>query len=189
MKSAKKKPLDKLVKLGLGVLIGGFLLIGTGMFLSRPDRSIPPYSIGAQEGSTVALHTPPWTSDPEIQTLLQRLKAVAQETRDFGPMKIRPTTPEDPKGRYQQLIVYVFSDHQWAEPEKLHRYLTASHDVEDRRFKKEFESTVRGGFYLDLEQVVGWLGPVGGQRIGQSNSDVDWLFLEKSLMKGEKTTD
>ena len=85
MKSPKppRKPLDTLVKLGLGVLIGGFLMIGIGMFLSRPDRTIPPYSIGAQEGTTVLIHTPPWTSDPEIRTLLERFRNKAQETRQF----------------------------------------------------------------------------------------------------------
>ena len=161
-RKSPRKPLDILVKLGLGVFIGGFLMIGIGMFLSRPDRSIPPYSIGAQEGLMVAVHTPPWTSDPEIRTFLERLRTVGQETRNFAPMKIRPTTPDDPLGRYQRMTLYVFSDHQWAEPDKLHRYLKKSENEEDAQFKKVFASTVRGGFQLDLEQVAGWMGPVGG---------------------------
>ena len=187
MKATKspRKPLDTLVKLGLGVLFGGFMMIGIGMFLSRPDRSIPPYSIGAQEGTFVSIHTPPWTSDPEIRTLLERFRMVAQKTRNFAPMKIRPTTPDNPNGRYQIITVFIFSDHEWAEPEKLLRYLTESDDEEKKLFKKTFESTVRGGFYLDLEKVIGWLGPVGGQRIGQTNSTVDYLFQEKALLTRE----
>ena len=190
MKSTKspRKPLDTLVKLGLGVLFGGFMMIGIGMFLSRPDRSIPPYSIGAQEGTTVSIHTPPWTSDPEIRTLLERFRMVAQKTRNFAPMKIRPTTPDDPNGRYQTMTVFIFSDHEWAEPEKLVQYLTESDDEAEQQFKKTFESTVRGGFYLDIEEVIGWLGPVGGQRIGQTNSKVDYLFQEKTLITREVRT-
>ena len=46
-----KKQLDTVVKLALGVFFGFFILIGIGMFLTRPDRSIPPYSIGSQEGN------------------------------------------------------------------------------------------------------------------------------------------
>ena len=42
----EKKKLDTVVKMGLGVFIGAFALIWGGMFLTRPDRSIPPYSIG-----------------------------------------------------------------------------------------------------------------------------------------------
>ncbi len=160
-------------------------MIGIGMFVSRPDRSIPPYSIGAQEGSVVLIHTPPWTSDPEIRTLLERFRATAQQSRNFASMKIRPTTPSDPQGRYQRMTLYVFSDHQWAESEKLQRYLTESDEKEELLFKQVFESMVRGGMYLDLEQVVGWLGPVGGQRIGQANSEVDWLFQEKALITRE----
>ena len=186
-KKSTRKPLDTLVKLGLGVFIGGFLLIGAGMFLSRPDRSIPAYSIGAQEGTMVAVHTPSWTSDPKIRTLLERFRAVGQQTRNFAPMKVRPTTPDDPQGRYQRITIYVFSDHEWAEPEKLHRYLRESDDKETKQFKREFESMVRGGFYLDHERVAGWLGPVDGQRIGQEKSDIDWIFQEKALITQEVT--
>ena len=48
----KKKPLDTVVKLALAVFFGSFALIWGGMYLSRPDRSIPPYSIGSQEGES-----------------------------------------------------------------------------------------------------------------------------------------
>ena len=80
--------------MGLGILLGGFCLIGFGMYLSRPDRTIPPYSIGAQEGALVALHVPSWTSDPEIESLIKRFGEVGRKTRDFALMKIQPTTPK-----------------------------------------------------------------------------------------------
>src|SRR5215510_16585432 len=92
--SPKKKPLDTVVKLALMVFFGSFGLIWGGMYLSRPDRSIPPYSIGSQEGSTVAVHVPPYTSDTEIETLVERFRKVGRESRNFGIMKIRPTTPD-----------------------------------------------------------------------------------------------
>ncbi|HEV2172303.1 MAG TPA: hypothetical protein VGR71_01995, partial [Nitrospira sp.] len=61
--SHQKKPLDTVVKLALMVFFGSFALIWGGMYLSRPDRSIPPYSIGSQEGTAVSVHVPGWTSD------------------------------------------------------------------------------------------------------------------------------
>ena len=129
-----------MVKVGLTVFIGSFLLIGIGMFLSRPDRSIPPFSIGSQEGTVVAIHLPPWTSDPEIRTLIQRFQNVKNESGDFAVMKIRPTTPDHPDGRYQQMTIYFFSDHSWTDGAVLHQYLTASEESqEDQEFKKEFE--------------------------------------------------
>ena len=64
---AGKKKLDAMVKFGLGVFVGSFLLIWGGMFLTRPDRSIPPYSIGSQEGTLVAMHVPPWTTEAGIE--------------------------------------------------------------------------------------------------------------------------
>ena len=41
-RSKPKKPLDTVVKLALGVLVMSFALIWGGMYLSRPDRTIPP---------------------------------------------------------------------------------------------------------------------------------------------------
>ena len=69
-RSKPKKRMDTVVKLGLGVLVGSFSLIWGGMYLTRPDRSIPPYSVGSQEGTAVAVHVPDGTSDHGIETLI-----------------------------------------------------------------------------------------------------------------------
>ena len=88
-----KRPLDTVVKMALGVLFGSFALIWGGMFLSRPDRSIPPYSIGSQERTLVAVHVPSWTSDTEIQTLIERFRKVGGESRNFGSHENSPYHP------------------------------------------------------------------------------------------------
>ena len=173
-----KKPLDPVVKAGLGVLIGAFCLIGFGMFLSRPDRTIPPYSIGAQEGTVVAVHLPPWTSDPEIEHLIRRFGQVGRTTKDFGPMKIRPTTPNDPNGRYQQLFILIFSDHTWAGPDALHRYLTATASPSTDPFDTDFEKAIRGGYRLDADGQRGWLGRFTGFPGKKAAYTVQWLFQE-----------
>lgn len=154
--------LDTVVKLGLSVFVGSFLLIWGGMYLSRPDRSIPPYSIGSQEGAAVAVHVPPWTSDPEIETLIRRFRKVAHETRNFGAMKIQPTTPNDPKGRYQAITLYIFPHDAWAEPQMLHRYLAAADSTEPAEldFRKSFENAMRGYYSLRGDQEEGRIGPL-----------------------------
>lgn len=151
-----KKKLDTLVKLALGVFFGSFALIWGGMFLSRPDRSIPPYSIGSQESTAVAVHVPAWTSDTAIETLIERFRKVGRETRDFGKMKIRPTTPGDPSGRYRHITVYIFTHDSWAEPEILHKYVTG----EDQALRDAFENAVRGLYRLDESEEEGRIGPI-----------------------------
>lgn len=152
-----KKALDPIVKLGLGVLAGAFLLIWGGMFLTRPDRSIPPFSIGAQEGPAVAIHVPSWTSDAGIEALIHRFRKVGRATRDFGPMKIRPTTPGDPAGRYRRITIYVFTHDAWAESEMLHRYLAG-----DPAVREPFEKAVRGFYRLEGDEEEGRIGPIRG---------------------------
>jgi hypothetical protein len=156
-----KRRLDVVVKLGLGVFIGSFLLIWGGMFLTRPDRSIPPYSIGSQQGTVVAVHVPAWTSDGAIETLIQRFRRVGKEGRDFGRMKIQPTTPEDPRGRYRRIQIYIFTLDTWTEPEMLRRYLAAeTSSSANRELREGFEKAVRGYYRLDDSEEEGRIGPI-----------------------------
>ncbi len=154
--TAPKKKLDIVVRLGLGVFVISFALIFGGMFLTRPDRSIPPYSIGAQEATIVAVHVPSWTSDGEIETLIRRFRKVGRETGDFGPMKIQPTTPADPEGKYGRMTIYVFADPQWTEPEVLARYLTG----QDAELVQGFRKAVRGTYRLEGAVEEGRIGPL-----------------------------
>lgn len=156
-----KRQLDTVVKLGLFVFVTSFVLIGGGMYLTRPDRSIPPYSIGSQEGSAVAIHVPMWTSDSAIETLIERFGTVGRGTRDFGKMKIQPTTPEDPRGRYMRMTIYVFTHDAWAEREMLHKYLAATaENSSDGVIRETFEKTVRGFYRLDEHEEEGRVGPL-----------------------------
>lgn len=151
----KRKPLDTVVKLALLVFFGSFGLIWGGMYLSRPDRSIPPYSIGSQIGHVVATHVPPGTTDQRIETLLRRFQRVGRQTHDFGGMKIQPTTPGDPGGRYRRIVVYIFDDDVWAEPDVL-----AKHVAGDASTINDYERAMRGYYRLQDQEEEGGLGPI-----------------------------
>jgi hypothetical protein len=156
-----KKPLDIVVKLALMIFFGSFGLIWGGMYLSRPDRSIPPYSVGAQEGSAVSVHVPPWTSDSEIETLIERFRKVGHESRNFGLMKIRPTTPEDAHSPYRRMTIYIFTHDAWAEADILHKYLAG----DDREVREGFRRALRGMYRLTDADAEGRIGPLldGGE--------------------------
>jgi hypothetical protein len=151
-----KKKLDTVVKLALGVLVISFALIWGGMWLSRPDRTIPPYSIGSQEDTVVAVHVPPYTSDTEIETLIERFRKVGRESRNFGQMKIQPTTPDDPAGRYQRITIFIFTHDAWTDPEVLHKYVMG----EDPALREGFGKALRGYYRLDGQEEEGRIGPL-----------------------------
>ena len=171
MTQRQKRKLDTVVKLGLGVLFGSFALIFVGMFLTRPDRSIPPYSVGTQESTAVAVHVPAHTSDTEIETLIYRFQKMAREG-DLRRMKIRPTTPEDPRGRYQRITIYVFTHDAWAEPQMLHRYVASLHSdsAEDRALREAFEKAVRGFYRRDELEEEGRIGPMDQVLAGKESA-------------------
>jgi hypothetical protein len=150
-----KKPLDIVVKMGLSVFVGSFALIWGGMYLTRPDRSIPPYSVGSQVGHIVATHVPLGTTDQQIEKLLRRFRKVGHETKDFGPMKIYPTTPDDPGGRYRRIMIYVFDDDGWTEPDMLAKYVAG-----EEKESKQFEKSVRGYYRIQDLDEEGGIGPV-----------------------------
>jgi hypothetical protein len=165
--------------MGIGILVGGFCLIAFGMFISRPDRTIPPYSVGAQEGSLVAVHLPPYTSDPEIESLIQRFGAVGRVDRDFASMKIRPTTPDNSRGRYQTIQIIVFSDPDWADPDTLHRYVVSEEpNTMDEAFRKDFEAAVRAGYRADVNGQAGWIGPWNRSGSKDRTLTMQWVFRE-----------
>lgn len=170
LRSKPKKPMDTVVKMALGVLAGSFALIWGGMYLSRPDRSIPPYSIGSQEETAVAIHVPDETSDDEIETLIERFRKVGREGRKFEPMKINPTTPDNPGDRYRRLTIYIFSDNAWTEPVTLHKYLTG----EDRG---GFQRSLRGLYRLTESEEEGRIGPLlDSPETAATQADVRQLF-------------
>ncbi len=180
----QKKPFDPVVKIGLAVLLGGFTLIAVGMFLSRPDRTIPPFSIGGQEGAVVAVHVPSWTSDPEIENLLRRFRKIGRTTHDFRSLKVRPTTPEDPSTFYREVVLYIFSDPRWTEPETLHRYLATLVPAEpgnqaleeEETFRRQFEQSARGGFLYIQGNTKGWLGPIPEPSNPEQSQNIQVLF-------------
>ena len=166
------------------MLLGGLTLIAGDMFLSRPDRTIPPFSIGGQEGAVVAVHVPAWTSDPDIETLIRRFRKVGLTDHDFRSMKVRPTSPDDPATLYREVVVYVFSDPQWTEPETLHRYLATRAPVEagqqvgveEAAFRREFQRSARAGFIYSLGRTKGWLGPIPDPSIPEQRQNIQILF-------------
>lgn len=162
-----KKPLDIVVKFALWVFAGSFALIWGGMYLSRPDRSIPPYTVGSQSGYFVATYVPRDTQTDQIEQLVKRFRKVAHETRDFGPMKIYPTTADDQGGRYRQIVIYVFDDHLKTEPDVLAKYLAG-----DEAVTKEYEQSMRGYYRLLDQDEEGGTGPIPHDGTRSSNTRI-----------------
>ena len=167
--SKTKKPLDTVVKFALAVFVGSFALIWGGMYLSRPDRSIPPYTVGAQSGHLVTTDVPRGTTDEEIESLVKRFRKVGHETHDFARMKIYPTTPGDPGGPYRRIVIYVFDDHGWTDPEVLAKYLAG-----DTAVIKDYEGSMRGYYRLLDQEEEGGIGPLS--KNGQLTSKTRLLF-------------
>lgn len=164
-----KKPLDIVVKFALWVFVGSFALIWGGMYLSRPDRSIPPYTVGSQFDHFVATYVPRDTQDDQIEQLVKRFRKVAHETRDFGAMKIYPTTAGDQGSRYRRIVIYVFDDHLKTEPEVLAKYLAG-----DAAVTKDYEQSMRGYYRLLDQDEEGGTGPI--PQDGNSSNDTRILF-------------
>ena len=153
--SPAPKPLDPLVKTALTLCIGLIAITVVGMILTAPDRSIPPYSVMAQNGEHVTVHVPPRTTAPEIEALLVRFQAAGHGNREgFARLKIKPTTPGDPAGRYQRVTIYVFDNTGLADESALNEYVRGA----DPLARSSFERGVRGSYRLTAETEFGAMG-------------------------------
>jgi hypothetical protein len=153
--SPEPRPLDPLVKTALTLCVGLIVITVVGMILTAPDRSIPPYSVMAQNGENVTVNVPPHTAAPEIEALLVRFQVAGQGNRDgFAHLKIKPTTPGDPAGRYQRLTIYVFDNPGLAEESSLKDYLSGL----DPLSRSSFERGVRGTYRLTADTEFGAVG-------------------------------
>ncbi len=170
-----KKPLDPLVKAALTISIGLIILTVVGMILTAPDRSIPPYSVMAQQGESVTVDVPPRTTDIEIEALLVRFQTVGHGDRgQFARLKIKPTTPGDPAGLYQRVTIYVFDNPGLAEEAALKDYLFSR----DPLARSSFERGVRGLYRLTADTEMGAMGfvPDGTTAGGRASAGARILF-------------
>ena len=150
-----KKPLDPLVKTALALCISLIVITVVGMILTAPDRSIPPYSVMAQQGEIVTVNVPPSTRDPEIEALLVRFQTVGHGDRNqFARLKIKPTTPADPAGLYQRVTIYVFDNPGLSDDASLKEYLSGR----DPLARSGFERAVRGLYRLTSDTELGAMG-------------------------------
>jgi hypothetical protein len=149
------KPLDPLVKTALTLCIGLIVITVVGMILTAPDRSIPPYSVMAQQGEIVTVNVPTSTTDLEIDALLVRFQTVGHGDRSqFARLKIKPTTPGDPAGLYQRVTIYVFDDPGLSDEASLREYLSGR----DPLARAGFERAVRGLYRLTADTELGAIG-------------------------------
>ena len=89
---------------------------------------------------------------------------------------MRPTTPEDPNKLYQEVILYIFLDPSWTEPDTLHRYLTKHEGKGEEAFRQEFEKSARGGFIYIKGKTKGWLGPISDKDKPEKEQNIQVLF-------------
>ena len=110
---------------------------------------------------------PAGTEDDQVEKLVKRFRKVGHQTRDFGPMKIYPTTPGDPGGRYRHIVIYVFDDHRRTDPEVLAKYLAG-----DATVMRDYEGAMRGYYRLRDQEEEGGLGPIPKNDQISSNTQV-----------------
>ena len=177
-----KKPLDPLVKTALTLCIGLIVVTVGGMILTAPDRSIPPYSVMAQQGEIVTVDVPPSTTDPEIEALLVRFQTVGHgDRKQFARLKIKPTTPGDPSGLYQRVTIYVFDNPGLSEEASLKEYLSGR----DPLARAGFERAVRGLYRLTADKELGAMGfvPESGAK-GERPSVGSRILFQGTAGKG-----
>jgi hypothetical protein len=109
----------------------------------------------AQIADSVTVNVPSGTTNAQIEALLFRFRFAADgDGAGFGRLKIRPTTPRNPAGLYQQVTIYVLDNPGLAEESVLREYLAG-----DPGSRGAFQRSVRGIYRLTPQSQRATLGP------------------------------
>jgi hypothetical protein len=85
---------------------------------------LPSFTLNAQVMRSFALLVPEGTSNDQLKALVLGLRQARRENRLSE--LLPPTTPRGSKGPYGIVVVYVYSEPEWASPEALRKCINAS---------------------------------------------------------------
>jgi hypothetical protein len=91
---------------------------------STASDAVPPFKVSAQNANEVALLVDKHVTRAQLKTPVLALRKARQENQ-LGRL-IAPTTPRGSRGPYAIVVVYVYSDPEWATPDALRRGNQAS---------------------------------------------------------------
>jgi hypothetical protein len=152
----------------VGAVVAAFLVCAPPLYAD----SLPPFTVSAQNGTELALLVDQGTTHAQLKALVLALRE-ARGRNQLGRL-IPPTTPRGKAGPYAIVVVYVYSDPQWATPEALRRCNKASFGTP--LFDK-CSANVRAHYFYSVMASPNEIGTVGyaeGKRV--YTKDYEKLF-------------
>jgi hypothetical protein len=117
------------------------------------ESKIPEFQVTGREDNQLALLVPQNTTSAELEKLIYTFKK-AREENHLG-RYFPPTTPNDKRGKYAVIGIYVFSDKANATTNMLKQYLSSK----DAAFAQTYAESVLAYYYYGVpEKEFGCLG-------------------------------
>ena len=95
-----------------------------GNIASGASDGLPPFKVTAQHRTVLALLVPRETTNEQLKTLILTLRKARRE--NSLAQLLPPTTPGGSKGPYGIVVVYVYSEPEWATAGALQKCTNAS---------------------------------------------------------------
>ena len=120
-------------------------------------HDVVPSTVAARFSTAAILLVPAQTTDTELTTLLNALRAARTNGR-MGKF-IPPTTPTGSKGPYGIVMLFVMSDPAWATTERLEAFVNPT-TSEISATEKQFGKRVRAYYYYTalVDEEIGTIG-------------------------------
>lgn len=99
-------------------------LVVYGSVLSRAADGLPPFKVTGQHMTAIALLVPKETTNEQLKALVFALRKARQE-KSLGKL-LPPTTSRGSKDPYGIVVVYVYSEPEWATSAALQKCSNAS---------------------------------------------------------------
>lgn len=133
------------------------------------EDKVPKFDFMWRAGIIVGLIVDKSTTDSQLKALIHEFQKVRKEKTLSK--YIRPTTPGNPRDPYSQLIILVFSDHQWATLKDYEKYAKAR----DKRTAQTYLDHIRASYeynFLDGKEY----GSIGYDEGGMKSRKFKKIF-------------
>lgn len=118
---------------------------------------LPSFKVVGQDLTAISILVPPTTSTGQLKALIHEFRR-ARQSNTLSKM-IPATTKGGDMGDYAIVLIFVFSDPQWASADNLKKYYKLNmRNPTDKAFNKKYGSNIRAEYAYSLLEEYGSVG-------------------------------
>lgn len=134
----------------VNVLVALILTILSSITSPRVSAQVlPSFEVVGRDFTSLSIVVPSNTTKEQLKALILGFRE-ARKNNSFRKMNIQPTTPRGKKGDYGIVMIFVFTEPEWASEDKLKK---SAKVPSDDPFYKEYSKHIKAYYYYAVAPI------------------------------------